>query len=548
MSVDQNHPIAQITLFIAVVSKVFMGVSRRLGDLMLGLLTILLRQIFYLQGNSYPNQEDILGEIPVTIATALKAFNLDSKTTTYAVCPDCHCTYPPRFLSGSDSPIYPNECTNNPTPETACHSKLLDDPADPSSIRKSFVYHHFHNYVASLLARADLEEYIDQSCDAAMKSVRENSPPPTFLKDFFDGDYVRSFKGPDQKLFIDRPDGEGRLLFVFNVDYFSAEGQTIRGPSASIGLISGACLNLPLNIRYKPQNMYLAGIIPGPKEPSKTKLNHYMRCLVDDLLVSWERGVRYSRTAREANGRDTRSAGAIFVNDLPAARQVNASASHTSNHYCHRCRCYYRDTICIFNINSEAWKPWEADELRERAEAWRNASTVKEQESCFTTGGYRWSELWRLPYYDPARMLAVNSMHCLLEGLVQYHFWEVLALTETTAKAQEPLVPAFSHKFQLPDEAYVTKHLDKKLDQTHIPHIHSLLTAPVGKEGDDESLDTENMKLLGTQLQKKNLNALRFVAESLKLPCNAGTLRKADYIQALQNWVCFLYRISSNIH
>lgn len=541
MSINQNHPIAQIILFIAIVGNVFMGVSRRLGDLMLGLLIILIHQFFHFQGNGGSRKQDIIDQIPVTMASALKKFNLDFKTTIYAVCPDCHFTYAPRFLPGSDSPIYPSECLNNPTPESVCNAKLLNDPADAASIQKSFVYHHFHDYVASLLARADLEDYIDQACDRVMESVNKKSSPPTFIKDFFDGEYVHSFNGPDHKLFVDRPDGEGRLFFVFNVDFFSAEGQTIRGPSASIGLISGACLNLPLSIRYQPQNMYLAGIIPGPKEPSKTELNNYLRCLVDDLLVSWERGVRYSRTARHTNGRTTRSTGAIFVNDLPAARQVNGSASHSSNHYCHRCNRVHRDTLCDFDINSKTWEPRRVDELRSAAEAWKMAPTLKAQELCFKESGYRWSELWRLPYYDPVRMLAVDSMHCLLEGAVQYHFRELLGLKETTAKARQPTIPAFSYEFQLPSQSYIDQHLNKKLDQPHILQIHTLLTSSFGEEGKDRNSDIESLdQILRNQLQKKNLNALKFVAETLKSTPSSDTgktLQKADFIQDLLTWV-----------
>ncbi len=36
--------------------------------------------------------------------------------------------------------------------------------------------------------------------------------------------------------------------------------------------------------------MYVAGIIPGPKEPHDDELNHYIRPVIDDFLVSW-RGV-----------------------------------------------------------------------------------------------------------------------------------------------------------------------------------------------------------------------------------------------------------------
>jgi len=36
--------------------------------------------------------------------------------------------------------------------------------------------------------------------------------------------------------------------------------------------------------------MYLAGIIPGPTEPSGDQLNHFLEPLIDELIDSWERG------------------------------------------------------------------------------------------------------------------------------------------------------------------------------------------------------------------------------------------------------------------
>jgi hypothetical protein len=54
------------------------------------------------------------------------------------------------------------------------------------------------------------------------------------------------------------------------------------------------CMNLPLEIRYLPENMYLVGIIPGPFEPKGTDLNHYIRPIIDNMEIAWERGIYIS--------------------------------------------------------------------------------------------------------------------------------------------------------------------------------------------------------------------------------------------------------------
>ena len=49
--------------------------------------------------------------------------------------------------------------------------------------------------------------------------------------------------------------------------------------------------------------MYIAGIIPGPKQPMEMELNHYFRLLVNDMEQSWKLGVRYTMTASFPEGR-----------------------------------------------------------------------------------------------------------------------------------------------------------------------------------------------------------------------------------------------------
>ena len=513
------------------------GASRRMGDLILGLLTIMLFWSFCGPSDKLDaHQTFVVDQIPITLNTVLKKFNLDCQTVTYAVCPACHCTYPPQFLPGSDKAIYPEECNNHPDPDTTCGAKLLKIlPQGRIQPIKAFIYPKFEDYVALLLSREDLEEAIDHACDDLMDSINRKESPPAFVTDIFQAEFVRTFKGPEpDKLFVDRPSNEARLLFALNVDYFSAEGQTIRGASASCGIISAACLNLPLDIRYKSENMYVA-IIPGPNEPSKTELNHYVRLVVDDFVVSWKRGVRYSRTARYAEGRVAKWALGPAVNDLPAARQFSQCAGHSSHHFCSRCSCYGRGTLHRVDVAHNDWMPKNAEDLRRKAEAWRTAPTHKDQENLFSTNGLRWTELWRLPYWDPAMMLVVDPMHCLLEGLAQHHFRVVLGLSESAAaKPMEDIVLPFQFQFPLPNQEYIDKFLQGRNDAKHISQIHDQLLSPMGKEGDD---DDAHFLALQKRLLQKNLGALRFVLDSINIQPPPRQNSKLQCAEALINWV-----------
>ncbi|KIK35812.1 hypothetical protein CY34DRAFT_95451, partial [Suillus luteus UH-Slu-Lm8-n1] len=191
------------------------------------------------------------------------------------------------------------------------------------------------------------------------------------------------------------------------------------GASKSSGIILMACLNPPLDIRYKPENMYLAGINPSPKQPSLEHLNHYIQPLINDMVDSWERSIKFSKTACFPTGQLTHSAIALAVCDLPATRHLASLAGTSSHFYCSTCNCYHK--TMYGRVDFDSWKPRDKDELRKFAEWWRDAVTTSEREKLFKSHGVRYSELWCLSYWDPSRQLVIDPMHCILEGLVQHH-------------------------------------------------------------------------------------------------------------------------------
>ena len=158
------------------------------------------------------------------------------------------------------------------------------------------------------------------------------------MQDIFYGNYVRDFKGPDGKLFS-LGGNEGHYIFSMSVDFFNPYTNKQAGKKSSVGLISVVCLNLPPSMRYKPENMFLAGVIPGPKEPPLTTLNHYLEPLIDNLVDFWQIGINFSRTLNCPAGRLIRCALLVVVCDLPAARKTAGFASSAHEHFCSVCHC-----------------------------------------------------------------------------------------------------------------------------------------------------------------------------------------------------------------
>ncbi|EJD50000.1 hypothetical protein AURDEDRAFT_58836, partial [Auricularia subglabra TFB-10046 SS5] len=96
---------------------------------------------------------------------------------------------------------------------------------------------------------------------------------------------------------------ELRLLFSLAIDWFTAHGGKQAGKKWSIGAIYLVCQNLPLDIRFKAENVCLVGIIPGRTKPLGHAINQFLRLLVDEFVVFYETGVWYSRTVKHQAGR-----------------------------------------------------------------------------------------------------------------------------------------------------------------------------------------------------------------------------------------------------
>jgi hypothetical protein len=571
------QPLTQLLLLIVVIVRIIMGGSRDDANLILGLLLIAVK---FLCDASAPGSPALglprtMEQMPTTSDTIMNMFGIDGKYAPYAACPECNCTYPVR-ADGS----YPVKCTNKPEPEEQCEAVLLNENGTPL---KPFVHHVIDDFVAGLLSRPDLERYCNSACDA-VTGLADPSVALDGVHNPFEAEFIRQFMGPDgERLFVSRGD-EVRLAFTFAMDFFNAEGTSRRGKHGSIGLLSLACLNLPDDIRYLPENMWI-DVVPGPVEPALTETNHYVRPIVDEFVHSWYHGTKISRTALSPNGRIVRCAIVNAVCDLPAARKAFGFASHGHRIFCPNCNAWHDvdpqtgKAVCrlqtlLGRTDFENWSRRDCDILRAAAEAWRDAPTSAEQERLFEENGVRWSEFWRLPYWNPVRMLVVDAMHCLLEGLCRNHTLRIIHMTATDAKSKVPRQAAFSYGFAIPhvqDEPCLSEPLDqdapillddepedsqtlppaprsrrkKKFgepwtrgDVNHVSQIHEILTAPWMSEGEVTSNDhyVVTDSRFDRWLNSRTLGALQYVANDLRLNVQQPR-RKADHIKALRAWV-----------
>ena len=347
-------------------------------------------------------EQEVLKHFPKDICSVRQAFDLEPVVTVYATCPNpkCCCTYAPEYQD--NIAVYLSRCHHKKHLKSKpCNTRLTTTRVEHGeSVRaplRPFVVQDFHAFVAGLLSRPGMEEMI---CKGREILQQFGQRALHGLRDIADGSVIADLKGPDGNPFVDSHDDELRIVWSLSVDWFNPYLNKISGLKVSTGSMAMVCLFLPPSLRYKADNIFLAGIIPGPNEPPVEVINHFLRPLVDKLLASWETGVWYSRTHCFPRGRRSRSAVAAVVTDLPGARKIGGQASHSAKCFCSQCHLKKRD---INNIDTETWKTKTGQEILEAAVRWRDTQTDRQRKEIFKEVGVRWSELMRLPYWDPIK-------------------------------------------------------------------------------------------------------------------------------------------------
>ncbi|KAI0742329.1 hypothetical protein C8Q80DRAFT_1053196, partial [Daedaleopsis nitida] len=105
--------------------------------------------------------------------------------------------------------------------------------------------------------------------------------------------------------------------------------------------------------------------------------------------------------------------------DLPALRKTAGFASYSHLHFCNFCTLLEPN---IDNVDRTTWPPgYSWTEHLSHAKAWLEAPTIAARKKIFEAFGIRWSQLLRLPYWDPTRYALVDAMHNLFLGELRHH-------------------------------------------------------------------------------------------------------------------------------
>ncbi|PPQ81527.1 hypothetical protein CVT26_011045 [Gymnopilus dilepis] len=509
------HAIVQACIFTMVAFQVILHTSRRGCHFLLEMMRYII-QLTIMRSGALLSAHDaaLLADIPMDPASVLRKFHLESVETVYAVCPNakCHKTYAPKFSGKSPIPVYPKHCEHRRYRNVAaCGTRLTRPRSFGQKVVevpiKRFVSFSFKDYVGNLVSRPGYEDLLDDHCGKSLD----------LMSDIGDGDFLRDFKGPDGTTFGSTSE-EGRYAFSLCVDFFNPFSNRQAGQKYSVGIVSVACLNLPPSLRYKPENMFLAGIIPGPNEPPTDTINHYLCPLVDDLVDFWDPGIWYTKTHDHPDGRLIRCALALVVCDLPAARKTAGYAAASHEHFCSLCHCT-RSHHGYGNIETDTWVRRTNKECRMDAEAYHQAADEGIMLDQFNKTGIRWSELTRLLYFDMVRCVVIDSMHNLFLGLVKEHFTAILGIGKK-APAEKPVLAV---TFKLIPGSYSDK------AAKGIETIRTWLEEPVAVRFPCRDLGLK-------RLMRFNLEALTFVCRELGCLPSQAKPTKEHFAGRILDW------------
>lgn len=211
----------------------------------------------------------------------------------------------------------------NPCGTTLLKEVTLKDGTKRLYPHKVYCYKSIIATLKEFVKRGGFTESCELWRNREIRSVHQ------IMCDVFEGRVWRDSQTYSGSPFLSAP---RNYAFVLNVDWMQPFDHT----QYSIGVLYLALMNLPRSERFKRQNIFLVGVIPGPNEP-KLNINSYLSPLVDELLILWEDGVKLRYSGSPLFPECFKVALLCVACDMPASRKVCGFTGHNSRRGCNKC-------------------------------------------------------------------------------------------------------------------------------------------------------------------------------------------------------------------
>ncbi|POV96831.1 hypothetical protein PSTT_15421 [Puccinia striiformis] len=253
----------------------------------------------------------------------------------------------------------------------------------------TYGFQDLHAWITKLFSCPEIEDALDRV------SLQLQAPfdPQAHVHDNHDSLVWKQLVGPDRQQFTA---SSNNLLFCLYTDAINAFGNRQAGKHASITFLIMVCLTLPVDLRFLPEDIYIAGITPDPV----FNLQGHINPLVAGMSTQ-----------------------PFFLANLPATRQTLGFSSTSCDHLCSYSLLTQDE---ITNFDPSSWLRRTTLDHRIWAQKSHAATSDKDKEAIFDKNGLRYLCLLELEYWDIVNMHTFDSMHNLLLGLLKWHLKALL--------------------------------------------------------------------------------------------------------------------------
>lgn len=408
-------------LYCVVYAILYIQVIHHISDSCVEHLLQFLFRIFQVFGADINNQ--VLAEFcigfPPSLYLARKLLKLDRDDfKRFVVCPSCFCLY--EFLDciyEKDSIRCGKQCSAEIKVRgkiVKCNSPLVKQVICKGNIRKFYplkVYclNSVINGIENILKRKEIGQ-IWQHWQDWEKDL-------SVLRDVYDGKVWKQFLSFNGEPFLS---DKQNVALMMNIDWFQPFKHR---NDYSVGVIYFVLLNLPRSIRFRSENVIIAGLIPAfKKEPHS--INSFLNPIVSELEMLWK-GVRLDSSLFDSSY-VFRAALLCVSCDIPAARKCCGFKSHAARLGCHKCMKIFpgdfgekRD---YSGFDRQNWKPRTKQSHNLYARRVKNAANKTQAEKLAREYGTFYSVLIELEYFDAIQFCVIDPMHNLFLGTAKKMF------------------------------------------------------------------------------------------------------------------------------
>ncbi|KAJ7148859.1 hypothetical protein C8R46DRAFT_916637, partial [Mycena filopes] len=224
--------------------------------------------------------------MPRTLKTAFARLDIRDQFVIHPVCYQCHHIFDPNISPNTFCPDCDTEVFGAPVQDddeefenaSGSDADSADTPASQSTKKKKP-----YLVAPNQLLSVGLQEFFKRpGMTSAVNAWKTRSRATGELNSMQDAEVWKTIKGSDgESFFFGRGNEEEIRLGV------------------SFSLDCDTSLN---SFRYRAENLILTGMPPGPTEQTAEQLQHYLKIVVDDLVMLHEKGI-IVKTPEYPNGK-----------------------------------------------------------------------------------------------------------------------------------------------------------------------------------------------------------------------------------------------------